>query len=222
MKKTLTIIISILIILGIMVIGLISILDEEQTISGDSLMFKEEYELLNGKYYEENNLTLPNLEITKDNPMIYVDENEIIDKLTNGTHILYLGYPECSWCRRTVPILLNLAQNNKIETIYYYNFYKLRTDYEAGTNEKKTNLYKNIINILNDFIDTTYEDGEKQLSAPMVIFIKNGKIVGSHYKLVKSYEDYNIDLTEEQKDELLNIYQNYYNLMFTNVCDKEC
>lgn len=222
MKKIIAIIISVLIIVGIMVVGLLSIIDEEQTVSGDSLKFKEEYELLNGKYYEEYDLTLSSMEIEKDNPMIYINDNDVIEKLTEGTHIVYFGFPECGWCRRVVPVLLTFAKTNKIDTIYYYNFSNLRTEYEKGENEEKVKLYKNIIEVLKDNIDNTYEDGTKRLSAPTIIFIKDGQIVGSHYKLVESYDDYNAKLTKEQTEELLKIYQNNYNKMFANICNEDC
>lgn len=219
MKKTISIIISILIIIGLMVVGLLSIIDEEQQISGDSLKFKEEYELLNGKYYEEYDLTLSSMAIATDNPMIYINENEIINKLTEGTHIIYLGFPECEWSRKALPVLLNFAKKNKIRTIYYYNFSTIISDYEKGKNEEKVNLYKEIVNILKDNIDNTYEDGTKKLTAPMVVFIKDGEITGNHYKLVESYEDYKLDLTKEQTEELFNIYQRNYNLMVANRCE---
>ena len=221
MKKIMAIIISILFIIGIMVVGLLSLIDEEQKVSGDSLKFKEEYEILNGKYYLEYDLTLSTIEIAKDNPMIYLNDNEVISKLTKGTQVIYFGFPECGWCRRTVPVLLSFAKNNKIDNIYYYNFSNLRTEYEKGTNEIKVSLYKNIVEVLKEHIDNEYDDGTKRLSAPTVIFIKDGEIVGSHYKLVDSYEDYNTELTKEQTDELLNIYQKYYNKMFANICIEE-
>jgi len=106
MKKVVAIVISILIIFGIMVVGLISLFNDKQRISGDSLKFKEEYEILNGKYYEEGNIITSNLEIEKDNPFIYVNDFDILEKLTKGTHIIYFGNPECGWSRRVIPFLI--------------------------------------------------------------------------------------------------------------------
>ena len=198
MKKNIIITISILIILGIMTVGLISIFNEKPRISGDSLVFKEEYEIINGKYYADKNILASNVEIEKDNPFIYLSENEIIDKLTNGTHIIYFGEAECGFSRRVVPLLSSFAEKNRIETIYYFNVKNFQSKYE-------------------EVIKTINVD---KIITPTVIFIKEGKIVGIHISLLESYTDYNIELTQEQTDELINIYQNYYDLMFANICDE--
>lgn len=225
MKKILGIVISILIVIAIMTVGLISIIDDKQEVGSDALKFKEEYELLNNKYYEEYDLTVSTMNIDKDNPIKYLSDENIIEKLTNGTHIIYFGFPECGWCRRAVPVLLNFAKKNKIETIYYYNFYNLRNEYEKGENKDKVKLYESITEILKDNLEKSYEEGnhqgQKRLSAPDVYFIKNGNIVGSHYKLVESYLDYNLELTTDQTEELLTIYQNNYDKMFANICIEE-
>lgn len=226
MKKAVAVVISILIILAIMIVGLISLIDEETKENTDALKFKEEYELLNGKYYEESDITLSTLEIPKENPIKYLTDEELIAKLTEGTNIIYFGFPECVWCRRLVPVLLEFAQKNKIETIYYYNFSNLRKAYEENTDESKIKLYEKIIDILKDNITITYEEGtahagEKRLSAPDVYFVKDGTIVGHNYKLVESYTNYQEELTNEQKEELIQIYKSYYDKMFVNVCIEE-
>jgi len=222
MKKTISIIISILIILGIMVVGLISILDDEKRISGDSLKFKEEYELLNGKYFEEEDIIASTMEIEKDNPYIYVNDFDVLDKLTKGTHIIYFGNPECGWSRRVVPVLTTFANKNKIETIYYYNFSNLEKLINEANNEEKEQLYNSIINIVKDYTTNIDETGSPKLLTPIVFFLKDGNIVGSHYKLVDSYLDYNADLTNEQTEELVGIYQTNYDKMFANICEEDC
>lgn len=217
MKKKVAVVVSILIILGIMVVGLISIIDGEQLISGDSLKFKEEYELLNGKYFEDKNIIASTIELEKDNPFIYVNDYDILEKLTEGTHIIYFGNPECGWSRRVVPILTKFASNNKISRIYYYNFSNLEKQMVNGYNNDKQELYDNILNIIGEY---GVSENNKLLT-PIVFFIKDGNILGSHYKVVDSYVDYNEELSELQKQELLNIYQENYQKMFANVCDED-
>ena len=222
MKKTIAIIISILIILGIMVVGLISILDDDKRISGDSLKFKEEYELLNGKYFEDEDIIASTMEIEKDNPFIYVNDFDVIDKLTDGTHVIYFGNPECGWSRKVVPVLTTFANKNKIDTIYYYNFSNLEKIIKEDNNKDKEKLYNNIINIVKDYATNINENGSAKLLTPIVFFIKDGNIVGSHYKLVENYLDYNTDLTKEQTEELLSLYQANYDKMFANICKEDC
>lgn len=200
MKKVGIIIISILIVLGVMTVGLISIFNEEPRISGDSLIFKEEYEIINGKYYEDKNILASNIVIEKDNPFIYITEKEIKNKLTSGTNILYFGEAECGFSRRVVPILSTFAEKNDIEKIYYFNVKNFNTKYEET------------IGLLNI----------EQLITPTVVFVKNGDIIGIHSKLLENYTDYNIELTETQTEQIMNIYQNYFDNMYDNICDGDC
>lgn len=96
MKKN--IIISIITISVIIIIGLTMyfLLKPEN----DSIKFKNEYEKLNNqKGYLE-------IEIPKDNNIKYANFDEVMEFLENGTGILYLGFPECPWCRNALQTLL--------------------------------------------------------------------------------------------------------------------
>lgn len=199
MKNVVTITISILIILALMTVGLISIFNKEPKISGDSLVFKEEYEIINGKYYTDANILASTVEIEKDNPFIYISENEIIEKLTNGTQIIYFGEAECGFSRRVVPVLAKFAEKNKISTIYYYNVKNFNSKY-------------------NEVIEKM---DVKEIITPTVVFVKDGNIIAIHSKLLDNYLDHTIELTDKQNEELLQIYQGYYDLMFANICE-EC
>lgn len=218
MKKVVAIVISILIILGIMVVGLISLFNDKQKISGDSLKFKEEYEILNGKYYEEGNIITSNLEIKKDNPFIYVNDFDILEKLTKGTHIIYFGNPECGWSRRVVPVLTSFAERNSIETIYYYNFSNLEK-LVLDENKDKIKLYNNILNIIKDY---NKDETLDTILTPVIFFIKDGSIIGSHYKLVENYMNYNVELSDEQIEELMDIYQVHYDNIISQACEEDC
>ena len=105
-------------------------------VTEDSIKFKEEYEELNGKEatldrkYKE-------LDIEEDNPIKYSNYDEIIDVIKNKTGIIYLGFPECPWCRTALPVLFDAAKENKIDTIYYLNIKNERDSY-AVENGKLT------------------------------------------------------------------------------------
>ena len=51
----------------------------------DALRFKKEYESLNGEKRGDN--TIRSVKIDKDNPMIYISEDELIDKLNCNVSI---------------------------------------------------------------------------------------------------------------------------------------
>ena len=91
----------------------------EQT---DALKFEEEYESLTGEKYVK-------LDIPEDNPIVYADYDKLLEVIDNGTGIIYLGFPACPWCRSALPVLLDAAKENKVETIYYMNILNERDSY---------------------------------------------------------------------------------------------
>lgn len=116
----------------------------------------------NKKFNEEYTL------VDKDNVYVYKSINEIINVLSNGTGIVYLGFPECPWCQRYVVYLNILAKEYNVKEIYYYNIKDARSN--------NTKEYQKIVEILNDLLP--YDDnGNKKVFVPTVVFVKNGKVI---------------------------------------------
>lgn len=142
------------IILGIILIGLISLLVcffiKKDKVS-DNIKFSKEY-----------------TSISEDNIFVYRSKEEIINILEHGTGIVYLGYPECPWCMAYVPLLNEIAKNEGIEKIYYYN---IRED-----RKNNTEFYQKVVSILNDYLNYD-EEGKKRIFVPNVTFVKEGKII---------------------------------------------
>ena len=159
----------------------------------DSEKFKQEYEELN------NNSVI--MDIDKNNPIKYIDFKELIDILTNGTGVIYFGFPGCPWCRNMIPVLFEVATSNNIDTIYYFNPRDIRTNGDES--------YQQLVKILDDYL-LENDNGEKTLYVPDVYFVKNGKIVGNHLSTVDSQTDPYTPLTEQQTQELENIYQKLF------------
>jgi thiol-disulfide isomerase/thioredoxin len=146
--------------------------------------------------------------------------------LENGTNIIYLGWPECNWCRSIVPVLIDVAKSNEIENIYYYNFKNARVAYENDNDVNKSKIYEKIVSVMGDDLVSVFDEesprsGEKKVLAPTVIFIKNGVYVGSHTKTVESHIKATDDLTEVQIKELTSIYQKYIDLINLEMCYQE-
>ena len=121
-----------------------------------------EESISNKKFNEEYTL------VDEDNVYVYKSINEIINVLSKGTGIVYLGFPECPWCQRYVVYLNNLAKEYNVEEIYYYNIKNARSN--------NTKEYQKIVEILKDLLP--YDDnGNKKVFVPTVIFVKNGKII---------------------------------------------
>ena len=62
--------------------------------------------------------------ISKVNPYERVTGEKAIDLLKKGTGILYIGFPECKWCKAYVKNIEDLTKEEKVNKIYYYNIYK--------------------------------------------------------------------------------------------------
>lgn len=107
-------------------------------------------------------------DITDDNIFVYRDAEEIIKILEHGTGIVFLGFPECPWCRAYAPILNDVAKSNSINKIYYYNL--------ADDRRNNTTTYQKLISILND--NLLYdEEGNHRIYVPDIAFVKDGEIV---------------------------------------------
>lgn len=189
-KKKLMVVIDILlgaILVGIMTFGIY------QYLKSDGEKFKAEYEALNNENV--------NINISKNNPIKYVTLDEVFDIIQNKTGVIYFGFPGCPWCRNMIPVLFEVAKNNNIDTIYYFN--------PRNVKKSDNDEYNKLKEILNEYLFED-ENGQKVLYVPDVYFIKDGKIVGHHLGTVDSQEDPTISLTEEEKNELLDIFNELF------------
>ena len=108
-------------------------------------------------------------ELTDDNVFVYASADEIIDTLENGNGIVYLGFPECQWCQRYVVYLNDVAKENNVDKILYYNIREDRNDNSEN--------YLKIVDLLKDYLQDD-EDGNPRIYVPAIIFMNDGKIVG--------------------------------------------
>lgn len=108
-------------------------------------------------------------DISKNNLYVYVNENKVLDLLSNKkSGILFMGFSTNIWSHYYADYLNEVALENSIEEIYYYNFSK-----DRHLNNK---TYALIVSKLKDYL--TFDDsGAMDLKAPTVLIIKNGKIL---------------------------------------------
>ena len=183
----------------------------------DSLKFKQEYESLNGQKDDEG-LSYSTVEISSDCKVKYMTKDKITEVLTNGTHVVYFGWPTCPYCRLAVPILLETIEEYSGISMYYYDIKELRDAYSSDTNSEDGKLYSEIVKIISfsecdlSTIDT-FEDGSLKLSASIMYFIKDGEIIGYHRGTVESHLNAYEPLEETQKEELKEIYRSYLDEM---------
>lgn len=161
MKKYWKLILGVLVLICL-VIGLVLIFTNSEKVE-DSELFASEY-----------------TQVDEDNVFVYKSAKEIIQILENGTGVVYLGFPECKWCQAYVPYLDEVAKENNIDKIYYFN---IRED-----REKNTADYKKIVELTSDFL--LYNDeGEKRVFVPDVYVVLDGEILSHNNETSMITED---------------------------------
>lgn len=236
MKKG-SILIIMLVFLFSIFIGYEYFQDKKDATSQDALNFEKEYEKLNNRVNSNNNKVYPTVDISSDNPIKYSSYDEIFQILESGTGVIYLGFPECPWCRNLVPVLLSAAKEVELDTLYYLNISEDRdlllldenkniiTEKEG--NKKYFELVSKLDQILDEYILTANDGsevktGEKRIYLPLVIFVKNGEIVGYHDGTVESQEDPYVALTDRENEELLLSLIELMGKVSPSVCDDKC
>lgn len=203
----------------------------------DSVRFKKEYESLNNKINENNQKKYLKVNIDKENVIKYASVDKALEVLDSKSGIIYFGFPTCPWCRNIVPVLLNAATSTGIGQIYYLDMSEVRDLYELDNNNKAKlvkegkkgykDLLKKLDSILDDYtLETTDKKevkvGEKRIFVPLVVFIKDGKIIAHHTDTVDSQKDPYIKLNNDQTEELYNIYVDAITKMQNSSCDDNC
>lgn len=227
MKKNpqLKIIITGIIVIGILLI-ILSLFDSKSTIIGDTgqtdaQIFKTEYESLNEKMM--NDKWVRKIDIPEQNPFLYVNIDDIIEKIKNKeTFVIYFGFPECPWCRSVLPELISASKDLNIETIYYINILNIRNTLKLDENNEVietnsgTDGYRQLVsyfeNILDDYMLTDDNGKEintntKRIYAPTVISVVDGKAVS----MTEGISDKQIDayqmLTEDMRKDSYNKFK---------------
>ncbi len=205
----------IIIVLIIAVLGVIlyfGLKDKKGALNKDSLKFKNEYEALNDTK-ASNGKVYPKVELKDNNPFVYATAKEVVSTLENGTGLIYLGFPNCPWCRNAI----NVLQHVNTDKILYLNMTDERDAYEVkegvlnkikdGTDEYYEML-KALDSILSDYEVDGIKTGEKRIYVPLVIGVKEGQIVGYHADTVElpdGQTPYDL-LTKKQQSDLKLIY----------------
>lgn len=144
------------------------------------------------------------------------DQNKIIELLTSSKEVtvIYLGGIDKQYFN-ILETLYNTSLNyHNVKNIYYYDIEKEKTILEMNENndiiikKEGTDFYNKLLNLLGSFTEVyalhnkfnePINSGYKTIYTPMVLFVKNGKILYSHY-LEK------IDLNKEEFKSLETIY----------------
>lgn len=113
--------------------------------------------------------------------------------------VLYFGFSSCPWCKEAKPILKNVAKDNGIDIQYV----KVR-------DEEKNRLYtdeqKAIIEpSIQDYMSNN-DEGILTLYVPLVLVVKNGKVIDGHEGTLESHDATERKMTNDEKEQLTKIY----------------
>jgi len=198
--------IKIILLATTLVIGLICLIFNIN--SNDNKKFKFEYEILNNKDNGYGNKHLE-INIKENNKIKYASYEEIKKILTEGSGVIYFGFPECPWCRNIINPLLNASEETEVKNIYYFNAVDIRDKKHLDenntiiTDNEGTKEYKELVEILYDNLEE-YEGLNdptiKRLYFPTVVFVKDGKIISTHIGTLDDQENPFEPLNDKQKN----------------------
>ena len=235
MEKSNRIFLAIIVVCTLCVLGICAyaIINHEEVEITDSEKFKNEYEALNGIPSEVKDVDYLSVNINEDNPMVYKTAKEILEVLKNEDAFVFFGYPNDPYCRNAIEILLKAAKEKNIKTIYYVDILNIRDNYEFNGSiipkqtKKGTDAYYDILKFFGNYLfefyvkdeeGNMYDTGVKRLYASTLIAVSNNKLQYMHVNTVESQEDPYSVLTDEQKEELLEIYKDLFSTFDSEVC----
>ena len=184
-------------VLGIIGFGYLRATDNEEV--SDSIKFSQEY-----------------TNVSKDNSFVYKTDKEIIEILKHGTGVVYLGFPECPWCQGYVGYIEEIAKKTNVSKVYYLNVLDIR--------KNNTKEYQEIVSILNDYLDYD-EEGKKRVYVPLVIAVKDGKIIDCDSETSKDTKGYETPEEYCKNEDLAGLkakLEKMFSETVKNVCTTDC
>lgn len=117
----------------------------------------------------------PNL--PENNVVVRESASATIDRFKTGSGIIFLGFKECPWCQKLLPLANETAATQQ-EKVYYLDIRSLR--------ENNAPEYQQLVSILSPHLEKD-ENGDPRIYVPDMSIVKNGKIIG-RYKMEETEE----------------------------------
>ena len=228
-----SVIIALIFIVGIIFISIVSKNggDANYIPTTDETNFKKEYESLNGTATHQ-------VEIIKDNNIVYIDMKKASELLESGSGVIYFGSAACEECRSSVPVLLDAMSSSDLDTIYYVdltNENNLRDEYVLNEKNKAkvklaaTTEYNSVrlalANHLEDYVLLTSKGkkvntGQKRLQDLTVVSVVEGQIMGFHEGTIDGHKNTD-NFTKDQEKKLLEEYTKVISSQLNKKCTIE-
>ena len=107
-------------------------------------------------------------EVSKNNIFVYASGEKINKLLSDGNGIIFLGFSSNIWSHYYANFLNEVAIENEIDKIYYYDFLRDRTI--------NNRIYENIVKRLRNHLMLS-DLGASDLAAPSVVIVKDGSVI---------------------------------------------
>lgn len=221
MKKKLMLIIGLILVIASVVYLVVINTDKENNESvTDAEKFKTEYEALNGVLNEKYNVVTREIDIPKDNPIVYISPEDLINKMdAKESFVVYFGFANCPWCRSVVETMFKVAKDYKINRIYYVDVstirdvYKLDEDNKPVLSTEGTSGYYKLLNRFSEVLEdyNLYDEdndeistGEKRIYAPNIVSVIKGEPKDMKTGISELQTDAYMELTDEIKEDSYN------------------
>lgn len=116
--------------------------------------------------------------------------------------IVYLGYVGCPWCEEAVPIMNEVAKAKGLTICY-------APTYDDGEYTITDEIEEQLYSYLDAFLEED-DEGEKRMYVPYVFVIRDGKVISAHEGTVESHDAHERQMTDSEKIELTNTYQDMF------------
>lgn len=185
----------------------------------DTLAFKTEYEALNA---EKLAITIP--ETMKIHTL---DFSGVKSLLEEGDGILYFGFPSCPWCRTLLPQLFTTMEKHQLSELFVFNPKEIRDQKSLDENGNllvtipTSEEYQYLLDRLDSLLpayEGLNDPALKRLYVPLVVVIKEGKILTHHFNTLEDQEDPNLPLTSEQESRLQELLEKMLTPLLPQTC----
>ena len=167
---------------------------------------------------------------------------ELIKKIEGKEDFfLYLGSPECPWCRSNIEMAIEVGKENDIDTIYYLNIWDengqeiFRDLYDVVNGkvvqkvEGDPNYYKFIEyfdKYLDDYIlsdgDNQIDVNEKRVYIPLYMHISNGDVIEMTTGQAESQTDGYMELNDIVKQEQKKLFEKLFKVSTACSIETKC
>lgn len=106
--------------------------------------------------------------LDKNNIFEILDDDELVEFLTNGTGVILFCFKEAPFCDGYTDILNRIATLSGLKKVYYYDIKRER--------ETKSYYYHQIVNKGKEYL-TKNDLGQHVLSVPEIYILRDGKLI---------------------------------------------